>query len=92
MSNVDQERFPPQGALERVKRRADGNCFIGVCAVSSGINGVVALIAADVETLEIAWNDISAAPLDLGGVQRVAIFSQDALTPNAGVTGAERPC
>ena len=83
MTKVDHERFPPQHALAKVNGRAEGNCFTGVCAVSSGVNGVVALIAPDVETLEIAWNDISVLPLNRDGVQRVAIFSQDAMTPNA---------
>ena len=83
MTKVDHERFPPQHAMEKINGRADGNCFAGVCAVSRGPHGVVALIAKDVETLEIAWNDISLVPLDAGGVQRVAIFSYDAMTPNA---------
>lgn len=82
MSNFDRERFPSQHVLEKVKGRAEGNCFIGVCAISRGINGVVALIAPDVETLEIAWDDISVVPLDREGVQCVAIFSKDAVTPN----------
>ena len=83
MTKVDHERFPPQTALQKVKASAEGNCFTGVCAISQGPHGVVALIAADVETLEIAWDDISIVPLDRDGVQRVAIFSQDAMTPNA---------
>lgn len=83
MSDVDQKRFPPQQALPKVHGRAEGACFTGVCAMISGTYGVVALISADVETLEIAWDDISVVPLDRDGVQRVAIFSQYAMTPNA---------
>lgn len=71
MTKVDYEQF------RKVNGRANGNCFFGVCAVSQGRNGVVALIAPDVETLEIARNDISTVPLNQEGVQRVAIFSQD---------------
>lgn len=89
MTNVDHERFRPQQALSKVKGRAEGNCFTGVSAVSQGPNGIVAVIVAkDVETLEIAWDDISIVPLDRAGVQHVAIFSQDAMTPNAEVRRA----
>ena len=52
---------------------------------------MVVLIAADMETLEVAWDDISVVPLNRDGVQCVAIFSQDALTPNVEVTGAAQP-
>lgn len=79
---VDKERFPPQQALQKVKAIANGNCFTGVCAVSQGQYGTVALIAADIETLELAWDDISVVPLNHDGVQHVAIFSQDNVTPN----------
>ena len=74
MAEVDYEQFPPQQALPKMKARADGVCYTGICAVNSGINGVVALIAHDIETLRIAWNDISAVPLNEDGCQRVAIF------------------
>lgn len=86
MSKVDLEKFPAQQALTKVKARADGNCYTGICAVSQGPHGVVALIAPDIETLRIAWDDISGVPLDEDGCQRVAIFSHDAVTPNVKLT------
>lgn len=82
MTQVDYERFPPQEALARMKASAEGVCYTGICAVSSGPNGVVALIAHDIETLRIAWGDISTVPLNESGCQRVAIFGHGAVTPN----------
>lgn len=73
-----------------MKASAKGVCYTGICAVSGGPNGVVALIAPDIETLRIAWNDISTVPLNEEGCQRVAIFGHGAVTPNMELSGREK--
>ncbi|MCL5096472.1 MAG: hypothetical protein M1608_02850 [Candidatus Omnitrophica bacterium] len=79
---IDFERFPPQKALENIKGYASGNCFLGVCAVSAWEHCVVAIIAPDFDMLAYAWDLISPLPLQKEGVQQVAIFSRDDMTPN----------
>jgi hypothetical protein len=38
------------------------------------------LIAADIETLKDSWEKINPFPLQEDGIQKVAIFSEDAIT------------
>ena len=71
--------------MKKMAGHAKGNCIVGVCAVSGGPHGVVALIANDIKTLEIAWNDISTVALDKSRVSRVAIFDEFDVTPVAGL-------
>lgn len=84
MRKVDYEKFPHQDSLAKVFASVPNvsACFIGLGAVANFGGKQVAIIAADMETLAEKFEELTGELLQKDGVQRLAIFSQDAVKPS----------
>lgn len=72
----------PQTEIPKKSGGARGAYYEGLLATLADPSGgkVVAIFAGDIETLRAVWDRVSTDPLEEAEVQKVAMFSQAAVT------------